>query len=202
MSCVRRRQWHPTPVFLPVESRGWGSLVGCSQWGRTESFTTEVTQQHVLCFLHSLYIHILASYGLSGNFTEKMPNLTRNESMQITTTIKTHIHQFSKNDAKKFSKNVNNICQWVCKKGTVSLEKILQYLLKQVAQTVKRLSTMQETRVRSLGWEDPLEKEMATHSRTIAWKTPWTEELVGYSPWGCKELDTTERLHFLSLSLK
>ena len=45
-----------------------------------------------------------------------------------------------------------------------------------VAQTVKRLSTMQETQVRSLGWEDPLEKEMAIHSRTIAWKIPWTEE--------------------------
>ena len=41
---------------------------------------------------------------------------------------------------------------------------------------VKRLSTMQETQVRSLGWEDPLEKEMAIHSRTIAWKIPWTEE--------------------------
>ena len=46
-----------------------------------------------------------------------------------------------------------------------------------MAQTVKRLSTMRETRVRSLGWEDPLEKEMAIHSRTIAWKIPWTEEL-------------------------
>ena len=45
-----------------------------------------------------------------------------------------------------------------------------------VAQTVKHLSTMQETRVWSLGWEDPLEKEMAIHSRTIAWKIPWTEE--------------------------
>ena len=45
-----------------------------------------------------------------------------------------------------------------------------------VAQTVKRLPTMQETRVQSLGWEDPLEKEMAIHSRTIAWKIPWTEE--------------------------
>ena len=45
-----------------------------------------------------------------------------------------------------------------------------------VAQMVKRLSTMQETRVQSLGWEDPLEKEMAIHSRTIAWKIPWTEE--------------------------
>ena len=41
---------------------------------------------------------------------------------------------------------------------------------------VKRLSAMRETRVRSLGWEDPLEKEMATHSRTIAWKIPWMEE--------------------------
>ena len=41
---------------------------------------------------------------------------------------------------------------------------------------VKRLSTMRETRARSLGWEDPLQKEMAIHSRTIAWKVPWTEE--------------------------
>ena len=45
-----------------------------------------------------------------------------------------------------------------------------------VAQTVKHLSTMQETRVRALGWKDPLEKEMATQSSTIAWKIPWTEE--------------------------
>ena len=45
-----------------------------------------------------------------------------------------------------------------------------------VAQTVKRLSTMRETRVQSLSWEDPLEKEMATHSSTIARKIPWTEE--------------------------
>ena len=45
-----------------------------------------------------------------------------------------------------------------------------------VAQRVKRLPAMQETWVRSLGQEDPLEKEMATHSSTLAWKTPWTEE--------------------------
>ena len=43
---------------------------------------------------------------------------------------------------------------------------------------VKRLSTMWETWVQSLGWEDPLEKEMAIHSSTIAWKIPWTEEPV------------------------
>ena len=41
---------------------------------------------------------------------------------------------------------------------------------------VKRLSSVQETRVQSLGWEDPLEKEMATHSSTLAWKIPWSEE--------------------------
>ena len=41
-----RRQWQPTPVFLPGESQGWGSLVGCRLWGRTELDTTEATQQH------------------------------------------------------------------------------------------------------------------------------------------------------------
>ena len=45
-----------------------------------------------------------------------------------------------------------------------------------MAQTVKRLSTMRETQVRSLGWEDLLEKEMAIHSSTIAWEVPKTEE--------------------------
>ena len=45
-----------------------------------------------------------------------------------------------------------------------------------VAQMVKRLLTMQETWVQSLGGEDPLEKETATHSSTLPWKIPWTEE--------------------------
>ena len=53
-----------------------------------------------------------------------------------------------------------------------------------VAQTVKRLPTMRETRVQSLGWEDPLEKEMATHSSILAWKIPWTEELGGLQSMG------------------
>ena len=66
-----------------------------------------------------------------------------------------------------------------------------------VAQMLKRLPTMQETQVQSLGWEDPLEKEMATHSSILAWKKSHGQRsLVGYSPWGCKESDTTERLHF------
>ena len=48
-----------------------------------------------------------------------------------------------------------------------------------MAQTVKNLPAMQETQVRSLGQEDPLEKEMATFSSIVAWKIPWTEELGG-----------------------
>ena len=58
---------------------------------------------------------------------------------------------------------------------------------------VKKLPAMWETWVRSLGQEDPLEKEMATHSSILAWKTPVTEE-PGGSPWGHIELDMTKRL--------
>ena len=43
-----RRKWQPTPVFLPGESQGWQSLVGCHLWGRTESDSTEVTWQYLL----------------------------------------------------------------------------------------------------------------------------------------------------------
>ena len=53
-----------------------------------------------------------------------------------------------------------------------------------VAQMVKHLPTMQETWVRSLGWEDPMEEEMATHSGTLAWKIPWTEEPGGLQTMG------------------
>ena len=55
-----------------------------------------------------------------------------------------------------------------------------------MAQLVKNPPAMQETWARSLGWEDPLEKEKATHSSILAWR------IHGYSPWGGKELDTTE----------
>ena len=55
-----------------------------------------------------------------------------------------------------------------------------------MAQIVKRLPTMWETQIRSLGWEDPLEKEMATHSSILAWKILWTGE-PGRLPQGGKE---------------
>ena len=63
-----------------------------------------------------------------------------------------------------------------------------------MAQMVKHLPTMGENGVQSLGREDLLEKEMATHSSILSWKSHGWKSLVGYSPWGCKESDMTEQL--------
>ena len=57
-----------------------------------------------------------------------------------------------------------------------------------VAQMVKNLPAMQETWVRSLGWEDPLEKGMVTHSSILAWRIPWTEEPGGLQSMGSQSL--------------
>ena len=66
------------------------------------------------------------------------------------------------------------------------------------SQLVRNPPAVWETWVQSLGWEDLLEKGIATHSSILAWRIPWTEEPVGYSPGGCKESDTTKQLmlHF------
>ena len=67
-----------------------------------------------------------------------------------------------------------------------------------MAQMVKNLPPMQEIQVWSLGQDDPLEKEMATHSGILSWRSPWREEpgMLDYSPWGRKESDMTEQLSF------
>ena len=57
-----------------------------------------------------------------------------------------------------------------------------------MVQTVMRLPTMGETRVQSLGWEDPLEKAMATHSSILAWKIPWTKEPGGLQCMGSQRV--------------
>ena len=67
-----------------------------------------------------------------------------------------------------------------------------------VAQRLRRPPAVRETQVRSLGREDPLEKEMATHSSILAWRIPWMVELGGLQSTGHKESDTTERLHSLT----
>ena len=76
----------------------------------------------------------------------------------------------------------------------VTLKSLLQHhnskasILKPVAQLVKDLPAAQETRVWSLGWEDPLEKEMATHSSILAWKISWTEEPGGLQSMGLQSV--------------
>ena len=75
-----------------------------------------------------------------------------------------------------------------------------------VSQTVKNLPPMQETQVQSLGWEDPLEKELATHSNILAWRIPWTEEpgrleFMGSLWWDLKESDTTNWMTSFLFSL-
>ena len=70
-----------------------------------------------------------------------------------------------------------------------------------VAQRLKRLPAVWETRIRSLGWKDPLEKEMATHSSILAWEIPWTEEPDGLQSMRLQRVghDWATSLHFTSL---
>ena len=71
---------------------------------------------------------------------------------------------------------------------TERLTFILSSVIHSSAQMVKRLSTMRETQVLSLGWEDPLEKEMATHSSILAWRILWTEESGGPQSMGSQRV--------------
>ena len=67
-----------------------------------------------------------------------------------------------------------------------------------VAQRLQRLPPMRETQVRSLGWEEPLEKEMVTHSSILSWRIPWMEEPGRLQSTGSQKWDTTERLHCIA----
>ena len=79
------------------------------------------------------------------------------------------------------------LCSQVCK--IVLIPSKLDFPV--TAQSVNNLPAMQETQVQFLGWEDPLEKETATHSNILAWRIPRSENLENYSPWGCRESDRT-----------
>ena len=84
----------------------------------------------------------------------------------------------------------NNYWQFF-KKNILQLDLTLNKAVSLVAQLVKSLSAMWETWVPFLDQEDPLEKEMATHSSVLAWRIPWTEEPGGLQPMWSQELDTT-----------
>ena len=125
-----RRKWQPTPVFLPGESQGRGSLVGCHLWDCTESDTTEATlQQQQALILQCFHPVIKMDSELSTREGTGYP------------------------------------LQYSC----ASL----------VAQLVKNPPAMRETWVQSLGWEDPLEKVMTTHSSILAWRIPLTIQSMG-----------------------
>ena len=68
------------------------------------------------------------------------------------------------------------------------IELVRQKIRASLTQTIKNLPAVQETRVQSLGWEDPLEKEMVTHSSTLAWEIPWTEGPGGLQSMGLQRV--------------
>ena len=91
-------------------------------------------------------------------------------------------------------KNYESLYCIICKLYNI-IHQLYFKMASPVAQMVKNPPAMQETWVWSLDWEDPLEKEMATHSSVLAWRIPHEyRSLAGYSPWGRRESDTTERL--------
>ena len=138
-----RRKWQPTPVFLPGESHGQRSLVGCSPGGRTESDTTEATQQQ--SFL--LILRISESkrklkwvWKNSSNFVDRRQEGTAFHIMLM----------------KDTGRNNSGLCQNSSFPG---------------GSVVKNLPAKQEMQVQSMGHEDPLEKEITTHSSIFAWKS-------------------------------
>ena len=81
---------------------------------------------------------------------------------------------------------------------TISFQESFQGEASLVAQSVKNLPAVQETRVRSLSWEDPLEKEMATYSSILAWKISWTEESGGLQSMGSQSWARLSNKHLTS----
>ena len=193
-----RREWQPTPVFLPGKFQGQRSLVGYSTWGRKESDTTERLTlslsvplrlwhwkpQFCGCWWEASLSYFpggplqWATHNKAANFPLSK-QIRKQESMTVMQTSFVVVFFFF-----EISKMISHpVCQilffrvnqWIqptlCKRGRdTGANSSL------VAQMVKCLPAIQETRVWSLGWEDPLEKEMATHSSTLAWKIPWMEE--------------------------
>ena len=194
-----RRQWQPTPVFLPGKSHGRKRLVGCSPWGRTESDTTEVTQQQQ---------YILSTQSIFISLSLQTPDVFSSSSIYIQR-IKFANCVF----LNLLISLIFGACQFSCMRELFlkSPAKVVIHLYflsgfffvfflmyfeamldtqwtSLVAQMVKCLPAMQETQVRSLSPEKPLKKEMATHSSSLAWKIPWMEEPGGLQSMGSQRV--------------
>ena len=189
---VWRRQWHPTPVLLPGESCGRRSLVGCSPWGR---------QSRTGLSNFTFTFHFSLSCTGEGNGNPLQCSCLENPrdgeawwaSVYGVAQSRTRLMRFSSSSSiigiahsMQFPKVGNRI-----RKQQMSLCMNSKCIFP-VAQMVKNLPAMQETQVRSLGQEDPLEKGMAIHSSILSWRVLWTEEPGGLQLWGPKQLDRTE----------
>ena len=150
------------PVFFPGKSHGQRSLVGCSPWGRKESDTTEW-----------LHFHFSLSCIGGGNGNPLQCSCLENPK-----------------DGGALWAAVYGVAQnwtWL-KRLSSSSSSSTQSRASLVAQMVKNLLAIQETWVWSLGGEDPLEKEMATHSSILAWRILWTEEPGGLQSIGSQRV--------------
>ena len=186
-----RRLWHPTPVLLPGKSRGRRSLVGCSPWGREESDMTE-----------RLHFHFSLSCTGEGNGNPLQCSCLENPrdggawwaAVFGVTQSQTRLKWLNKQASKilmfyRFTTMVLqglNFFNW----GVLIFLVCFHSLM---AQTIKNLPTFQETQIRSLGREDPLEKGMATYSSILAWRIPWTEEPGGLWSIGSQKSQTWPR---------
>ena len=154
-SSLWRRQWYPTPGLLPGESHGQGSLVGCSMGSRRVGHDwVTLLYFPLLCMKSSLDI---------SNFLEEFISLSQSIVF---------LYFFALMDEEGFLISPCYSLE-LCIQMSISFLFSFDFL---VAQTVKCLPAMRETRVWSQGWEDPLEKEMAACSSFLGRNIPWMEE--------------------------
>ena len=152
----QRRQWHPTPVLLPGKSHGRRSLVGCSPWGREESYTTE-----------QLHFHFSLSCIGEGNGNPLQCSCLENPR-----------------DGGDLWASVYGVAQSQTQLKRLSSSSRAFSLGSPGGSDGKESGCNAGTQIRSLGQEDPMEKEMATHPSIPAWKIPWTEEPGGLQSMG------------------
>ena len=171
--------WHhwldgPESEWTPGDGDGQGGLACCDSWGRKEPDTTEW-----LNWTEPLH-DIISLYCLSVLIEKRLEKMGFVSYFLLYSEVRTGVE----------TANSKKIICW--------MNKLCLYRASLVAQRLKRLTPMQETQVRSLGREDPLEKEMATHSSILAWRISWTEAPGRLQPTGSQrvEHDWATSLHF------
>ena len=196
-------KWHPAPVSLPGKSHRQRSLMGYSPWGILKSWVGLNTHIHTQietfidyvkafdCVDHNKLWKILkrweyqtiwpASWEMCMQVTKKQ-NWTWN-------------NRLVPNRERSTSTRLLSPCLFIF---------YAEYFLRTslVAQMVKRLSTIRQTQVRALGWEDPWRRKWQSTPVLLHGKSNGQRSLVGYSLWGRKESDTTERLSIPFYSMK